>query len=88
MSYADLPEETDAAKILSALDDLNGMLKKVNTRLNSHAQGINGIGEQVNWLTDNVKNIFAMFNSPMFMQQMGSLMGGMGNARPDANTDS
>lgn len=62
--------DTEAQQILN-------QLAAVNARLDGHAAAINGIGENIQWLVDNVKGIFQMFSNPMFMQQMMSSMSGM-----------
>lgn len=79
MSYAEAPEPTDAEKIIAALDQLHDDIVDLNERLDGQAKGLNSIGEQVNWLTTNTQGLFQMFSSPMFMEQIGGLMGGMTN---------
>ncbi len=79
MGYAELPEQTDAEKILAALDDLHSEVHRLNERLDAQANGLNSIGSNVNWLTENVQGVFAMFQSPMMLQQLSSMMGGIPN---------
>lgn len=67
MSFADLPEETDAAKILAALDQLS-------ERIDAHAEAINGLGMNVQWIVDNAKGLFQMFGDPKFMQMLPNMM--------------
>jgi hypothetical protein len=85
MSFADIPAETEAKQILNALNVLNTSLQDLNTRLDNQAAGLNSLGENVMWIVDNVKGIFAMFNSPAMMAQIGSFMGGIPNGGPNAD---
>lgn len=85
MSYAEFPAETDAEKILHGLDDLRQQLDSIVQRLDMQRDGINQCGENVAWLVQNVQGIFAMVNSPTFMNQMmGSVMGGFNGGQSDA----
>lgn len=70
---------TDPEKILAALDQLNDNMIGLNDRLDRQAQGINSIGENVQWLVSNTQGLFQMFSNPMMIQQ---LMGGMTNGGP------
>lgn len=80
MSQAEYPVETDAAEIKRMLHDVNVRLDYVNERLDGHANGINAIGSNMQWMVDNVKGLFQMFASPQFMSQMSNmLMGGITN---------
>jgi hypothetical protein len=69
MSFTDTPIPTEAEQILAKLD-------QVNDRLAQLTEAYNGLGENQQWLVDNVKGIFQMFSSPQFMGQM---MGALGN---------
>lgn len=89
MSYAEYPADTDAEKILHGLDDLKTQLNAISERLDNYRDSLNQTGENVAWLVQNVQNIFAMVNSPQFMNQlMGSVMGGLngGQAGEPAGT--
>ena len=72
---------TDAEEIKNGLILINNRLEELTLRLDGQANGINGIGENLQWLVQNVQGIFQMFASPQFMSQMSNmLMGGMANA--------
>jgi hypothetical protein len=61
-----VPEQTvptEAQQIIEALE-------QQDLRLDSHAMAINSIGENVQWLVDNVKGIFQMFSNPAIMSQI------------------
>lgn len=77
---AEQPAETDAEYIKRNLKELRADLYDIQGRLDGHAAGINTIGENMQWLVDNVKGIFQMLASPnfvnMMMQQMGAVSGG------------
>jgi hypothetical protein len=70
------------------VDEIKGMLKEIrdeqialNGRLDRQAEGINGIGGNLNWLVQNTQGIFQMFASPQFISQMSNMIaGGMTNA--------
>lgn len=73
---------TDSEKILAAIDalanELNESRKDIDSlaaRLDNHANGINAIGQNLNWLVENVKGIFDMFRNPMLMQQVMGMFG-------------
>lgn len=85
MSYAEVPAETEAQQILAELAALRNATDAIQHRLDNQAIGLNALGQNVNWLTENVKGIFAMLNSPQMMAQIGSLMGGMTNAGPHSD---
>jgi hypothetical protein len=77
VSYAEFPADTDAEKILHGLEDLRNKFDAIVLRLDQQRDGINNIGENLQWLVQNTQGIFAMINSPQFMKQMpGALMGG------------
>lgn len=69
MSLPESPVPTEAQQILDNL-------AQVNARLDRQAEGINSIGENLQWLVDNVKHLFQVFSSPGFMGQMMSAMNG------------
>lgn len=91
MSYAEVPAQTDAERILAALDDLRMRQDEMMARLDNHAQAINATGENVQWMVANLQGIFAAFSNPGFMSQMmgqmTSMIGANGNAgQPAAGT--
>jgi hypothetical protein len=71
MGFADVPAETEAQQILFKLDMHEQQLVQLTAALN-------GLGENVQWIVDNVQGIFQMFSSPAFMtQMMGAFNGGV-----------
>ena len=82
------PAMTDAEKILAALDNCQSLLMSIQGRLDGQAQGINSIGENLQWLVSNTQGLFQMFASPQFVSQMSNmLMGGVGNAGQSPGAD-
>jgi hypothetical protein len=75
MSYPEAPVPSQADQILARLD-------AIEARLDKQADGINNVGSLVQWITDNVKDIFAFFGSPQMMGMMGQMAGGMMPAGP------
>jgi hypothetical protein len=72
---------TDAEEIKNRLDVIVARLDHMDIRLDGQATGINNIGENLQWLVQNVQGIFQMFASPQFMSQMSNMIaGGIGNA--------
>lgn len=82
------PAPTDADEIKQLLRQVLEAQSAIMMRLDNQAIGINSIGENMQWLVQNVQGIFQMFASPQFMSQMSNmLMGGMGNGgRQDDST--
>lgn len=74
MGFSDIPAETDPERILSALDLLDEKFDRQNARLDSHAEAINGIGMNIQWLVDNAKHLFEMFGNPQFMKMLPQMM--------------
>lgn len=79
MSYAETPAQTDAERILRALDDLKEELDMISQRQDSHVAAINSMGENITWLCNSLQGLFQMFQSPQMMAQFSSMMGGMLN---------
>jgi hypothetical protein len=73
------------AEIRERLEAMEKTVEDHGVRLDRMVQGINAIGENVQWLVQNTQGIFQMFQSPQFMSQMtNALMGGVGSAgRPE-----
>lgn len=67
MSFAEIPADTDAERIIKALDILSA-------RLDSFAQAINGLGTNQQWLIDQAQGIFQMFASPQFLAALPNMM--------------
>jgi hypothetical protein len=87
MSYAEIPAKTEAQQILAALDNIHNEVAEIQNRLDNQATGLNNIGESLTWLVQNTQGLFQMFQSPAFLQQISSMMGGMTNAgQPDDNS--
>jgi hypothetical protein len=61
-----VPEQT----VLSESQQIIQGIEQLDLRLDSHAMAINSIGENVQWLVDNVKGIFQMFSNPAVMSQV------------------
>jgi hypothetical protein len=77
MSFTDSPEATDAEKILAALDKLNAAQLKMNERLNGHADAINGLGMNMEWLVGQAKQLFQALPAMMNPAMMETVMKGM-----------
>lgn len=74
---------TDVQEIKDRLSRIEDAQAALNTRLDAQAGGINSIGENMQWLVQNVQGIFQMFASPAFMSQMtNALMGGLNGGQP------
>lgn len=79
MSATEYPT-TDVEEIKASLAGLESAVDEINTRLDRQTAGINGIGENLQWLVNNVQGLFQMFANPNFMSQMtNALMGQMNN---------
>lgn len=75
MSFADIPADTDAERIVKALDVLG-------ERQDAFAEAVNNLGSNVQWIVDNVQGIFQMFSSPAFMSMLPQMMAGMAAGDP------
>jgi len=62
-------------------------LEQIQATQQKHADAINGLGANVQWLVDNVQGIFQMFGSPQFSAMLPSILGsaasGLGNVPDD-----
>jgi hypothetical protein len=77
MGIPESPALTDVENILVKLEN-------IDNALSLHTEAVNGLGANVQWIVDNVKDIFQMFHSPMFTAMMGQAMtGAMGNVPAD-----
>lgn len=75
------PVMTDPEKILYGIDEIYRKIQEISARQDTHAEAVNSLGQNMQWLVDNVQGIFQMFASPQFMSTMtNTLMGGMSNA--------
>lgn len=82
MSATEYPT-TDVEEIKARLDAIEEAIGSLNARLDNQATGINGIGQNLQWLVSNTQGIFQMFSSPAFMSQMtNTLTGMMNNGQP------
>lgn len=70
MVNAEYPTQTEAKEILAKLDALE-------KRVGELADALNSLGVNVQWVIDNAKSVFQMFQSPQFMQMIPGIMGGM-----------
>jgi len=77
MSAPETPVQTEAVQLLQ-------MQEVTNARLDALTDALNGLGQNVQWIIDNVQGIFQMFQNPAVMAQIASMMGGMGNGGQDA----
>lgn len=82
---------TDAEKIIAQNEQILSELEATNQRLDLYREALNGTGENVAWLVQNLQGLFQMFASPQFMSQMSNMLtGAVGNAGqpgPEAGTD-
>lgn len=70
MSAPETPVTTEAVQILE-------LQKAQAERMDQLIAAINGLGQNVQWIIDNVQGIFQVFQSPQFMAQLPAMMGGM-----------
>lgn len=78
MSYAEVPALTDAEDIKQHLDVVSDQIAALNERLDKVVAALNGTGQNVQWIVDNVSGIFQMFSNPEIVNQMMSgMMSGM-----------
>lgn len=78
MSAPEVPAQTEARQIIDAVEG-------VQVRLDLLTDAINGLGQNVQWIIDNVSGIFQMFSNPALMAQMQGMMGGMASAQGPGN---
>ncbi len=70
MSAPETPAVTTVEQLIQAHYDLS-------TKVQEQTDAINGLGQNIQWIIDNVQGIFQMFSNPAFMQMMPQMMGGM-----------
>lgn len=70
MSAPEAPATTDIQQVL-----LNQ--EKILEQQAAMIGAINALGQNVQWIIDNVQGIFQMFSNPQFMAQLPGMMGGM-----------
>lgn len=85
MGYADIPAETDAEKILAALDALSAILTRMDTRAEMHADAINSLGRNLQWVFDQAAPLLQMMSNPAMMGMMGPALSGAMNAMGGAD---
>jgi hypothetical protein len=79
MGFPETPV-TDIELIKSDLKELKEIQAAMNERLSGQASGINDLGLNMQWIVQNVGNIFQMFSNPAFMSQLlGTITGAQGN---------
>jgi hypothetical protein len=87
VSQAEVPAQTDAEQIKQMVRAVAEQITDIENRLGEHANGINSIGANMQWLVDNVKGLFQMFSSPQFLSQISTvMMGQMSNATGPAES--
>jgi phage-related protein len=69
MSYAETPVPSQADRIEQELAEVKANQQKL-------IDAFNGVGGNVQWIVDNVKGIFEMFNNPQMLGMMQGMMGG------------
>lgn len=67
MGYSDLVAETDIELLHKKIDYLYEQQQRL-------VSAVNGLGQNVQWIIDNAKGIFEMFQSPQFMAALPSMM--------------
>jgi hypothetical protein len=67
MSFAEPAAATDAERILQAIETMS-------ERQDNFADAINGLGANMQWIVDNVKNLFEMIGNPKFMSMLPNMM--------------
>jgi len=80
VSIPEAAHETEAQQIIALLEAANARMDKLTDALNT-------VGANSQWLVDNCKVIFEMFNSPMFSQMMPVMAGGAMGAMMGGSDD-
>lgn len=70
--------DTEAQQILAGQ-------ARIETALKEHADALNFLGQNVQWIVDNVQGIFQMFNSPQFASMMPGILGAAAKGIPDGS---
>lgn len=70
MSAPEAPATTDIQQVL-----LNQEM--ILAQQTAMIGAINSLGQNVQWIIDNVQGVFQMFSNPQFMAQLPNVMGGM-----------
>jgi hypothetical protein len=83
------------APVPSQADRIELLLASIVQKQQEQTAAINSSGQLVQWIVDNVKDIFAFFGSPQMMVMMSGMMPGMmpepdspDNAEDDSEDDS
>ena len=69
MGWPDTPADTEVEALHKKLDSLLEQNERIIAALN-------GLGANMQWILDNVKDIFQMFKSPMFTGMVGNMISG------------
>ena len=77
MGFPEPAALTDPEYIKLELARLRDNYELLQERLDRQAEGINAIGQNMQWIVDNVSGIFQLLNSPMLMSQIMGQLGGM-----------
>lgn len=67
VGYADLVADTEVELLHKKLDWLFAQQQRLT-------EAVNGLGQNIQWVIDNSKGIFEMFQSPQFMAALPSMM--------------
>lgn len=67
MGYSDLVAETDIELLHKKFDYIYEQQQRL-------VSAVNGLGQNIQWIIDNAKGIFEMFQSPQFMAALPSMM--------------
>lgn len=74
-----------ATPALTQMDEALQMMSEVKDALKVHADALNALGGNVQWIVDNVQGIFQMFNSPQFASMMPAMLGAAANAAGESD---
>jgi hypothetical protein len=69
VSLPEAPAQTDIERVLA-----NQQL--ILERLDRYAEALNGLGQNVQWMVENVQGIFQMFSNPAFLAQLPQMFQG------------
>lgn len=67
MGYSDLVADTEIELLHKKFDHVYAQQQRL-------VEAVNGLGANIQWVIDNSKGIFEMFQSPQFMAALPSMM--------------
>lgn len=85
MGYSDSPEMTDAAKILANQASIIEILQGISARQDQHAEALNGLGTNLQWIFDQAAPLLSMMGNPQMMGMMSAGMAGAMGAMTDGS---